>query len=277
MNAIEVNKEDILVLPDSRFCLNNVCIVTGVSSGIGRATAIAASVNNLHTVGIDMDEEGGLETVKLVKELGGQMTFVHADLTRDDEVEIAVSKASGIGEIKFLANIAGLQHIASVEEFSMEMYDHMQGIMLRAPFYLSKLVLPYIKRSVDGIGVIGNMASIHGHVSTANKSVYNIVKFGIRALSQSIAAEGEGLIRSFSVSTGFVDTPLVSKQIPIHAERLGITEQQVVSDIMLGGSRVKSMMTPIAVANLFIFGFSRFSNYLVGGDLLFDGGVVLTY
>jgi 3-hydroxybutyrate dehydrogenase len=96
-------------------------------------------------------------------------------------------------------------------------------------------------------------------------------------LTQSLAAEGMGKIRAFSVSTGFVKTALTLKQIPIQAKQRGISPKEVVQEVMLGNSRVKEMMTPLEVANLFIFGFSRFAKYLVGGDLLFDGGMVLTY
>jgi 3-hydroxybutyrate dehydrogenase len=121
------------------------------------------------------------------------------------------------------------------------------------------------------------MASVHAHLCTKNKPVYNITKFGLRALSQSIAAEGEGRIRSFTVSTGFIKTPLALNQIPEQARQRGISPEEVVRDVMMGRSRVKEMMSPVEVANLFIFGFSRFARYLVGGDLLFDGGMVLTY
>ena len=72
-------------------------------------------------------------------------------------------------------------------------------------------------------------------------------------------------------------TALALKQIPAQAEQRGIRLDQVVTDVMMGKSRIKEMMAPIDVANLFLFGFSRYSRYLVGGDLLFDGGVVLTY
>lgn len=72
-------------------------------------------------------------------------------------------------------------------------------------------------------------------------------------------------------------TALVLKQIPAQAEQRGITPESVFRDIMLGRSRAKEMTTPVDAANLFIFGFSRYSKYLIGGDLLFDGGVVLTY
>jgi 3-hydroxybutyrate dehydrogenase len=213
----------------------------------------------------------------MVDEIGGKMVFIKTDLTKDDDIENAMQRAAGLGAIKYLANIAGIQHIDSVDNFPMEKYDFMQRLMLRAPFYLSKLAIPHMKKSKDGVGVIGNMASAHAHISTKNKPVYNITKFGLRALSQSIAAEGEGLIRSFTLSTGFVKTPLALNQIPAQAKQRGITPEQVVTEVMMGKSRIKEMMAPIEVGNLFIFGFSRYARYLIGGDLLFDGGMVLTY
>jgi len=272
-----IKSEEILILLDDDFNPGNVCIVTGASGGIGRAAAVAAAANNLMTVGLDINEEDGRKTQQMAKEKGGQMVFLRTDLSKDQDIERAVSEAAKLGTIKFLTNIAGFQHIDSVENFPMDKYDLMQKIMLRAPFLLSKLCIPHMKKSVSGTGVIGNMSSAHGHICTLNKPVYNITKFGLRALSQSIAAEGEGKIRSFSVSTGFVKTGLVLNQIPSQAEQRGITEEEVVRDVMMGKSRVKEMMAPIEVANLFIFGFSRYARYLVGGDLLFDGGMVLTY
>ncbi|MCX5817838.1 MAG: SDR family oxidoreductase [Proteobacteria bacterium] len=273
----KIKQEDILVLIDDNFNPHNVCIITGVGSGIGRATAIAAAANNLIAVGLDIDENEGRNTEKMIRKMGGEMAFIKTDLTKDEDIENAVREAAKIGSIKYLANIAGIQHIDSIENFPMVKYDLMMSLMVRTPFYLSKLIIPHIKRSSEGTGAIGNMSSIHGHISTLNKPVYNITKFAMRALSQSIAAEGNGNIRSFSVSTGFVKTNLALGQIPSQAKQRGITTDEVVHDVMLGKSRVKEMMSPIEAANLFIFGFSRYSNYLVGGDLLFDGGVVLTY
>ena len=270
-------KESVLILEDDNFNADHVCIVTGAGTGIGRATAVAAAANQLMTVGLDINEEEGKKTQKMAREMGGQMIFIKADLTKDGDIEHAVGEAAKLGTIKYLVNIAGIQHIDSVENFPMEKYDRMQRIMLRAPFYLSKLAIPYMKTSADGTGVIGNMASVHAHICTVNKPVYNITKFGLRALSQSISAEGAGKVRSFTVSTGFVKTPLALNQIPAQAEQRGMTPEEVVTDVMMGKSRIKEMMSPIEVGNLFVFGFSRFARYLIGGDLLFDGGMVLTY
>lgn len=270
-------EKEILHLDDPDFRPDHVCIVTGAAGGIGRATAVAAAANGLTVAGLDIDEEGGRRTVEMIREVGGRMEFIRTDLTSDDQIERAVSQAAGLGTIQYLANIAGIQHIDPIENFPMEKYDLMQKIMLRAPFFLSKLAIPHMKKSSGGTGAIGNMASVHAHICTINKAVYNITKFGLRALTQSIAAEGGGRVRAFSVSTGFVKTALALRQIPAQAEQRGITPEEVVRDVMMGNSRIKEMMAPIEAGNLFVYGFSRFSKYLVGGDLLFDGGMVLTY
>ena len=277
INEPEIKREEVLILQDANFNPDNVCIVTGSGTGIGRATAIAASANNLLTVGLDINETEGVKTQKMARKMGGQMIFVKTDLCQAAEIEHAVSEAAKLGNIRYVANIAGIQHIDAIENFPMEKYDYMMNLMLRAPFHLAKLTIPHMRKNRDGAGAIGNMASIHAHICTLNKPVYNITKFGLRALTQSIAAEGEGRIRSFTVSTGFVKTALTLNQIPAQAEQRGISPEEVVREVMLGHSRIKEMMSPIEVGNLFLFGFSRFAKYLVGGDLLFDGGVINTY
>src|SRR4030042_1697010 len=273
----DIEKEENLIVKDKYFKPKNVAIVTGASSGVGRGTAVALAANGLTVLGTDIDQKRGRETVKMAKKVGGKVVFHKGDLSKDEDILKIVKKASRLGFIKFLANIAGLQHIDSIDNFPMEKYDLMQRIMVRAPFYLSKLCIPYIKASEDGIGSIGNMSSVHGHMVTKNKPVYNISKFALRGLPQSIAAEGEGKIRSFSVSTGFVKTPLPLNQVPEQARQRGITPEEVVKTVMMGRSQIKEMMTPIEVGNLFVIGFSKLGKYLIGGDLLFDGGVGKNY
>jgi len=273
----EISRDQVMIIADEAFTPENVCIVSGAGTGIGRAVAIAAAANGLMAVGLDINEAEGQKTQQMARDMGGQMIFIPTDLTRDEQIEAAVEEAAKLGKIRYLANIAGLQHIDPVDRFPMEKYDLMMRIMLRAPFYLSQRCIPLMRQNADGVGVIGHMASVHAHICTMNKPVYNITKFGLRALAQSISAEGEGKIRSFTVSTGFVQTPLALNQIPAQAAQRGIAPEAVVRDVMMGKSRVKEMMTPVEVANLFILGFSRHAKYLVGGDLLFDGGMVLTY
>ena len=273
----DIHKDQILEIDDPQFNPDHVCIVTGCGTGIGRACSIAAAVNRLMVVGLDINVEEAKKTQTMARDMGGQMIFLPTNLALDDQIHHAVEEASRLGTVKYLLNIAGIQHIDAVDTFPMETYDMMQRIMLRAPFLLSQLVIPHMRRSSGQSGVVANMASVHAHICTRNKPVYNIVKFGLRALSQSIAAEGDGQIRSFTVSTGFVKTPLALNQIPAQAKQRGISPEAVVTNVMMGASRVKEMMTPVEVANLFIFGMSHHGKYLVGGDMLFDGGMVLTY
>lgn len=272
-----ITKEDVLIVNDRYFKRETVALVTGATSGLGKATAIALAVNGVTVVGSGTNEERGRKMVELIEQMGGKAIFIKADLTKDNEIEDCVKEASRYGQIKYLANIAGIQHIDSVENFPMEDYDVMQRINLRAPLYLSKLCIPYMKDSEDGTGVVGNMSSQLGHIATKLKPAYSMTKFGIRGLTQAIAAEGQGKIRAFSVSVGFCKTPIVLKQIPEQAKQRGISEEELIMNVMLSRSQIKDMMSPIEVANLFVVGFSKMGKYLMGADLLFDGGAVKTW
>ncbi|QLG62359.1 SDR family oxidoreductase [Halorarum salinum] len=279
LEARPVTDETVLTVDDDRFTPGSVCLVTGGGSGIGRATALAMAANGLTAVATDVDGDGLAGTADLAASLegDGRVETVAGDLTDDADVERVVETAADHGTLRYLANVAGMQHIDAVEEFPMDRYDRMHDVMLRAPLYLAKLTIPHVRATEDGVGAVGNMASVHGRYVTADKVGYNVSKFGLRGLTQSIAAEGGDGLRSFSVSTGYVKTPLVTDQIPDTAEQRGITVDEVVDDVMLGQSRVKEMMDPVDVANLFVFGFSSHARHLNGGDLLFDGGMTLTY
>lgn len=274
-----ITDDDLLIVDDPHYSSENVCIVTGAASGIGRATALAAAANGLTVLATDIDEDGLGETAEKADALdvAGEIERTVADLTDDSGLDRIVEDAAEAGTVRYLANIAGLQHIDSIEDFPMETYDQMHDIMLRAPLGLSKRAVPHIRETDDGVGAVGNMASVHGHYVTADKVGYNVSKFGLRGLTQSIAAEGGDGLRAFSISTGYVKTPLVTDQIPDTADQRGISVDEVIEDIMLGQSRVKEMMEPVDVANLFVFGFSRHASHLNGGDLTFDGGMTLTY
>lgn len=275
----ELTADAVMQISDPHFRTDQVAIVTGAASGIGRATAVALAANGLTVLATDVDEEGLWRTEDIAVSLGvaGRIERVAADLTDDNEVEGIVETAAEEGQIRYLTNIAGLQTIASIEDFPMETYDHMQQVMLRAPLLLSKLVIPHLKQIEEGRGAIASMASVHGHYVTRDKVAYNTVKFGLRGLTNSIAAETDGRFRAFSVSTGYVKTPLVLNQIADTAEERGITERAVVEDVMLGQARLKDMMEPIEVANLFVFALSHHSQVLNGADLLWDGGYTHTY
>ena len=275
----EVTTDDIELVDDDHFTEDAVAVVTGGGSGIGRATTVALAHNGLRVVATDVDEEGLAETVENADQCDAadRVETVTADLVDEDDIASMVGAAAELGDLRYVANIAGLQHISPIESFPTETFDTMHDVMLRAPFLVAKHAIPHIRDTDDGVGAIGNMASIHGHIATQDKVAYITAKFGLRGLTQCLAAEGGGTLRSFSISTGYVKTPLVTNQIPETAEERGISEQEVVEDVMLGESRVTEMMEPVDVANLFSFGFSERARHLNGGDLTFDGGHLFTY
>ena len=275
----ELTAEDLLVVEDPHFGPETVAIVTGAASGIGRATAVALAANGLTVVGADIDEDGLEGTVGLAADVGvdGTVRPLPTDLTDDGDVEAMVETAAETGELRYVANIAGMQHIASIPEFPPEKYDLLLDVMLRAPFMTAKFAMPHIRATEDGVGAIANMSSVHGQYATQDKAAYITAKHGLNGLTRAIAAEGEGTLRGFSVSAGYVLTPLMMNQIEDTAEERGISEREVVEDVMLGQARTKEMMTPAEVANLFTFGFSKHGTHLNGADLLWDGGYTHTY
>ncbi|WP_436925064.1 SDR family oxidoreductase [Halosimplex amylolyticum] len=279
LTAPELTASDLLRLEDPYFTGDTVAVVTGAASGIGRATAVALAANGLTVVGADIDGDGLTETADVVDDFGvdGRFVAVPTDLTDDDDVEAVVAAAAEEGALRFVANIAGMQHIAGIAEFPMEKYDLLTDVMLRSPFKMAQAAMPHVRETDDGVGAIANMSSVHGHYATKDKPAYITAKHGITGLTRAIAAEGDGTLRGFSVSVGYVLTPLMVNQIEDTADERGISKREVVEDVMLGQARTKEMMTPADVANLFVFGFSSHASHLNGADLLFDGGYTHTY
>jgi len=274
----EITRDDLLEVDDPAYAPENVAIVTGGANGIGRATALAFAANGLTAVATDRDEEGltAVESRAADLDLPGEVVGVPADLTNDADLERIVDEAAEEGSVRYLLNIAGIQTVAPIESFPVERYDLMHDVMQRAPLILTKHCFPHFRRG-DGRGVVGNMCSAHGHIVTRDKVAYNTVKFGLRGLTQSIAAEGEGAIRAFTVSTAYVKTGLVARQLPDTADRRNMTVDEVVEQVMLERTRATEMMEPYEVANLFVIGCSRHSDHLNGGDMTHEGGMSLTY
>lgn len=276
LEAPTIERDDLLVLGPDAFFEDAVAVVTGAGSGIGQATALALAANDLDVIGLDIDTDGLAETSELFEsmDLEGTHHEVACDLTDEADIEEAIETAADVGPVRYLANIAGMQHIASIATFPMERYDLLMDVMVRAPWYLTQCIWPHL---ADAAGVIANMSSIHGHVATREKGAYITAKHALNGLTKAIAAEGDGVIRGFTVSVGYVLTPLMVDQIASTAEARGTSERGVIEDVMLGPAQTKRMMTPAEVANLFVFGLSAHGEHLNGGDLLWDGGFTTTY
>lgn len=271
---------DLLRLDDPGFHPGRVALVTGASRGVGRAVAVALAANGLTVLGLDPEHPGFDQTVRQAEALaggrGGRVLPQAVDWRDRDTLAQAVRRAASLGSPAYLACVAGSQYIASVADCPMEAYDRLTAEMIDAPFYLCKLMIPHLKADPAG-GAVGLKSSVHGHVATRDKPLYTMAKFAMRALAMSIAAEAHPRVRAFSVSTGFLQTPLAMEQVADLARRHGLPPEEVVARVMLGRSRVKRLMLPVEAANQFVWGFSRFGRGLNGADLLVDGGLVRTY
>jgi 3-hydroxybutyrate dehydrogenase len=204
----------------------------------------------------------------MARETGGQMIFIQADMANDNEVEYGVIEAAKLGKIKYLANITNIQPIFAAKRNPMKAYGRVRETLLRAPFYLSQLTIAHMKKNDTSTGVIAIMASNDSPFCKNNQIIDKISKYSFRALSQAIAIEGEGKVRSFTVNIGAGTSCLAAAPVLTQIEKQEQREEKVIQALKTETPNTKENMTSIEAANLLIFGFSRFARYFVGGDLL---------
>ena len=177
-----------------------VAIITGAASGIGRATAILFAQEGAKVVVTDINDKGGTETVKLIKEEKKQALFVHADVSKEVDVKTMVKTAKeSYGKIDILVNNAGVVLVKPIIETTEQDFEKVVNTNYKSVFLCTKHVLPYMKKG----GTIVNVASISGHVGQINHAVYGGTKGAIIALTRALAWELAPLgIRVNSISPG---------------------------------------------------------------------------
>ena len=244
-----------------------IAIVTGAASGIGFAVAKELAKDGVKVVMADVNKEK-LEVA--AKEIGGE--YVVADLSkRAGCKELSDFALAKFGKVDILVNVAGLQTVCSVEDFSEDKWDFMISLMLTAPFLLTKYCWPSMK--AQKWGRVINLNSIHGIVASEFKSAYVSAKHGLMGLTKTAALEGgpDGITVN-SICPAYVMTPLVEGQIAAQAKNHNIPEAQVISDIMLSKAAIKTMLQPETVAGVVKFLCSDLADNITGIALPIDGG-----
>lgn len=235
-------------------------LVTGGGAGIGLACVERLARAGAHVIVADIDEPAARAVADRV---GGETWIVDlADARTVPEVPPSVD---------ILVNNAGVQHVSPIEEFPIEQFDRIHALMLRAPFLLVRSVVPHMYR--QGFGRIINMSSVHGLTASPYKSAYVAAKHGLEGLSKVIALEGgpHG-VTSNCVNPAFVRTALVEKQIADQARLNGISEEDVVRDVMLVEPAIKRLVEPAEVAELVAYLCSDAAAFINGSSLSIDGG-----
>ena len=246
---------------------DKVAIVTGAASGIGLATAEMLVKEGAHVVMADVNEALLSEAAERI---GGDC--FPADLSKREGCRALVDFAlEKYGKTDILVNVAGIQNVASVEDFPEDRWDFMISLMLTAPFLLTKYTWPSMKE--QGWGRVINLNSIHGLVASEFKSAYVSAKHGLMGLTKTAALEGGSCgITVNSICPAYVRTPLVDNQIEAQAQNHGISKEEVVSKIMLQKAAVKTLLEPETVANVVKFLCSDSATNVTGSALTIDGG-----
>jgi 3-hydroxybutyrate dehydrogenase len=235
-------------------------LITGGASGIGRACAVRLAEAGAQVVVMDRDAEAA-EAV--AAEVGGTAVTVDlSDLDAVDALDLAVD---------VLVNNAGLQHVAPLHEFPVDRFSYILRLMLEAPFRLVRGALPHMYER--GWGRVVNISSIHGLRASAYKSAYVTAKHGLEGLSKVIALEGaEHGVTSNCVNPAYVRTPLVEGQIADQAKAHGLSEDQVVEEVMLAPAALKRLIEPAEVADAVAWLCSPSATSVTGTSLVMDGG-----
>ena len=242
-------------------------IVTGAASGIGRAVAEDLAAQGARVLVTDVNAADGERVAASLKGV-----FVRADVSEradcDAVVERAVREWRGVD---ILVNNAGLQHVAPVEQFPLDRWEHIVRTMLFGAFYLTRAALPHMYAA--GWGRIVNIASVHGIVASPYKSAYVSAKHGLVGFTKAVALEAaEKGVTVNAVCPSYVRTPLVEQQIADQAKAHGISEDAVLRDIMLAPAALKRLLEPQEVAAYVRFLCSDDASGITGAVQMIDAG-----
>ncbi|MGF6924433.1 3-hydroxybutyrate dehydrogenase [Paraburkholderia sp. 40] len=214
-----------------------VAVVTGAASGIGKQIALTLSAAGAAVAIADLNQDGANAVAEEIRKGGGKAIGVAMDVTNEDAVNQGIDKvAEEFGSIDILVSNAGIQIVNPIENYSFPDWKKMQAIHVDGAFLTTKAALKHMYKDNRG-GVVIYMGSVHSHVASPLKSAYVTAKHALLGLSRVLAKEGAAHnVRSHVVCPGFVRTPLVDKQIPEQAKEFGISEEEVIKRVMLGGT-----------------------------------------
>jgi 3-hydroxybutyrate dehydrogenase len=248
-------------------------IVTGAASGIGKDIALVFAREGAKVAIADLNMAAADAVAKEIQKAGGKAMAVAMDVTNESAVNDGVSAVvTKQGGVDVLISNAGIQIVHPVEEFSYAEWQKMMAIHLGGAFLTTKACLPYMYKSGRGGSVI-YMGSVHSKEASMLKAPYVTAKHGLIGLSEVVSKEGaKHGVRSNVICPGYVRTPLVDKQIPEQAKALGISEQDVVKNVLLKDTVDGEFTTVEDVAEVALF-FAAFpTNALTGQSLIVSHG-----
>jgi 3-hydroxybutyrate dehydrogenase len=252
---------------------DKVAFITGSASGIGKEIAIVYAKEGAKIVIADLDKEAADATAAELTAGGAQAIGVAVDVTSEDQVNSAVAQAvAAFGGVDILVSNAGIQIVHPLEEFTFAEWKKMLAIHLDGAFLTTRACLKHMYAQGRG-GTVIYMGSVHSKEASLLKAPYVTAKHGLIGLCKTVAKEGaKHNVRANVICPGFVRTPLVEKQIPEQSRTLGISEAEVVKNVMLKETVDGEFTTTDDVARVALL-FAAFpTNALTGQSLVVSHG-----
>jgi 3-hydroxybutyrate dehydrogenase len=251
---------------------NKVAIVTGAASGIGKGIAALFAREGAKVVIADLNKKGA-EAV--AAEFGGakRALGIAVDVTNEAETADCVAKTvDAFGRLDILVSNAGIQTVAPIDQFDFAKWKQLLAIHLNGAFLTTRAALRAMYKGGNG-GSIIYVGSVHSKEASVLKAPYVTAKHGLIGLAKVVAKEGAAHgVRANVICPGFVRTPLVDKQIPEQAKELGISEQEVIKNVMLKETVDGDFTTIDDVAETALFLAAFGSNALTGQSVVVSHG-----
>lgn len=254
--------------------MTKTVLITGSTSGIGLGIATAFAKEGYNIIINGLGDDDLIE--KIIGDLksltSGEVIYDPANMLVADEISQMVENGQKqFGCIDVLVNNAGIQHVAKIEEFDPKKWDAIIAINLTSAFHTIRASIG--KMAAIGRGRIINIASAHGLVASPFKSAYVAAKHGVVGLTKTVALEHaiDGVTCN-AICPGYVKTPLVEAQIPAQAVSRGITEQEVIQNVLLAAQPTKQFVTVEQLGAFAVFLASNQAAQINGAILSMDGG-----
>lgn len=245
-------------------------LITGAGSGIGAGLARGLAGEGRTVIASDYDTAGAEATAKAVRDAGHSAEAMTLDVASDDHLE-RLAAAADEQAVDVLVNNAGVQHVARLEDFPPEQWRRLVDIMLTGAALATRAVLPAMRR--QNFGRVVNIGSVHSLVASPYKSAYIAAKHGLLGFAKTLALEvADSDITINTVCPAYVKTPLVDNQIAAQAREHGLSEDEVINEIMLKPMPKKAFIAQDELNGTVEFLISPAARNITAQAIALDGG-----
>ena len=250
--------------------MERTVLITGAGSGIGQGLAFECGGHGWTVIATDMDGDAARATAETITGRGGQACSHAVDVADEGAVQGLADELAG-GRVDGLINNAGLQHVARLEEFPQDKWDRLIRVMLTGTCMMTRALLGMMRD--QGFGRVINIGSIHSLVASPYKSAYVAAKHGLVGFSKVVALETADVdVTINTICPSYVRTPLVDNQIAAQAKQHGISEDEVINEIMLKPMPKGKFISIEELYGMVAFLVSDSARNITGQTITVDGG-----